>query len=196
MAESLRPKGTPRADEGRRKGFDDCFSAHYAEVLAYCLRRVELRGQAEDAAAETFVIAWRRFESLPHDPVPWLYGVARRVIANQARGDRRRSRLVVRAAGEPSLGARDPADVVSERDAVLTAIGKLAERDREVLRLAAWEGLDARRAASALGCTRGAFAVRLHRARRRLARELAVSDDAPDERNATSLETTAGEGAG
>jgi RNA polymerase sigma-70 factor, ECF subfamily len=156
--------------------FDACFRAHYAEVLAYALRRVGERSAAEDVAAQTFAVAWRRLDALPADPLLWLLGVARRVIQNEARSARRRSRLLARIIGQHRAAvAADPADSVPERSAILAALGRLGEGDREVLRLAAWEGLDARRAAAALGCTRGAYALRLHRARRRLAKELAVS---------------------
>jgi RNA polymerase sigma-70 factor (ECF subfamily) len=163
--------------------FDACFRAHYAEVLAYALRRLRERGAAEDVAAQTFVVAWRRLDALPADPLPWLLGVARHVIQNEARSARRRSRLLSRITGQhrEMAAAADPADAVSERSAILAALGRLSEGDREVLRLAAWEGLDARRAAVALGCTRGAYALRLHRTRRRLAKELPPSGHIGDE---------------
>jgi RNA polymerase sigma-70 factor, ECF subfamily len=166
------PSGVPGRASAR---FDACFRAHYAEVLAYVLRRVGERPRAEDVAAETFAVAWRRLDALPAEPLPWLLGIARRLILDDARSMRRRSRLRARLAGvrRPGSGV-DPADSVSERSAILAALGRLSERDREVLRLAAWEGLDARRASATLGCSPGAYAVRLHRARRRLAKELAA----------------------
>lgn len=164
-----------RAREDVRAQFDDCFRAHYTEVLAYALRRVGERGAAEDVAAEVFAVAWRRRAVVPADPLPWLFGVARHVIQNEARSHRRRSRLLSRATGEPVAVAADHADSVPERLAIIDALGRLSERDREVLCLAAWDGLDARRAAAALGCSRGAYTLRLHRARRRLAKELTPS---------------------
>jgi RNA polymerase sigma-70 factor (ECF subfamily) len=140
------------------------------------LRRVGERPRAEDVAAETFAVAWRRLDALPAEPLPWLLGIARQLILNDARSLRRRSRLRARIAGASRPGGGvDVADSVSERSAILAALGRLSEREREVLRLAAWEGLDARRAAATLGCSPGAYAVRLHRARRRLATELAAS---------------------
>lgn len=65
--------------------FDACFRAHYPEVLAYAQRRVGERGMAEDVAAQTFAVAWRRLSVLPGDPLPWLFGVARQVIRNETR---------------------------------------------------------------------------------------------------------------
>jgi RNA polymerase sigma-70 factor (ECF subfamily) len=160
--------------------FELCFRAHHAEVLAYALRRLDDRARADDVAAETFAIAWRRRDALPADPIPWLIGIARNVIRNQHRSGRRRARLHARLIDEAATGrTRDPADALAERTAILTALEQLGEREREVLRLVAWEGLDGRRAAAALGCSRGAYAIRLHRARRRLAKALAVAGHDP-----------------
>src|SRR5438552_17931001 len=91
--------------------FDAYFSAHYADVLAYALRRLQERTAAEDVAAQTFAIAWRQRHTLPADPVPWLYGVARNVIRNEARAARRRPRLLARIVGQHEPGSSpDPAD--------------------------------------------------------------------------------------
>jgi RNA polymerase sigma-70 factor (ECF subfamily) len=144
-------------------------------VLAYALRR----GPAEEAAdvvAETFLTAWRRVDIIPEDPAPWLFGVARKVVANHRRSLRRREAVRSRVEGAASRGshlAPDPADQVEARIAVRSALRRLSERDREALMLVAWDGLDAVSAAAAMGYTPSAFAVRLHRARRRLDKELA-----------------------
>jgi RNA polymerase sigma-70 factor (ECF subfamily) len=163
-------------NSSERSRFDACFRAHYADVLAYALRRLRERTAAEDVAAQTFAIAWRRRHSLPADPVPWLYGVARNVIRNEARAARRRSRLLARIVGqhEPA-SAPDPADWLGEPSCLGAALARLSDVQREVLCLAAWEGLDAERAAAVLGFSRGAYTLRLHRARRRLGKELAAS---------------------
>jgi RNA polymerase sigma-70 factor, ECF subfamily len=162
-----------REDEER---FDDCFRAHYSDVLAYALRRLRDRSAAEDVAAQTFAVAWRRLDRMPSDALPWLFGVARLVIRNETRSARRRSRLLARVIGHGGTEVTpDHADSAAEHSAVLGAFDRLSEGQREVLRLAAWEGLDARRAGRALGCSPAAYTLRLHRARRRLAKELAAS---------------------
>ena len=61
------------------------------------------------------------------------------------------------------------------------ALASLRERDREALMLVAWDGLDHRTAATVMGCSTGSLTVRLHRARRRLARALADEECAPIE---------------
>ena len=79
----------------RRGAFEDLFAAHYWAVRAYVLRRAPA-ASAEDVIAETFLVAWRRLDSLGEDPLPWLFGVARHVMANQQRAERRRGALTDR----------------------------------------------------------------------------------------------------
>jgi RNA polymerase sigma-70 factor (ECF subfamily) len=167
-------------NDERRSSFRRLYEAHADRVLAYAMRRIPAH-EAADVVAERFLIAWRRLDILPEDPAPWLFGVARRVVANHRRSLRRREALrtkVEGSAGVESRFAPDPADQVEARMAVRSALRRLSERDREALMLVAWDGLDAAGAASAMGYTPSAFAVRLHRARRRLGHELAKEQDA------------------
>ena len=182
---------TPADPTGRQRAFDVLFEAHYADVLRYALRRLPDRAAAEDIAADTFVVAWRRLDAKPADQLPWLLGIARHVIHNARRSDRRRARLLARLSAQPDDPGQDPpAERSPEYRGVLEALGRLGERDQEVLRLSAWEGLDPSRAAAVLECSRGAFAVRLHRARGRLAKQMSAdrklspeirADRAPDQ---------------
>jgi RNA polymerase sigma factor (sigma-70 family) len=158
--------------------FGALFEAHRSAVLAYARRRVT-DDLAADVVAETFLVAWRRLDDVPDDALPWLYAVARKVVGNQRRAQRRSRALIDRLAADRAAptSARSPEQQLGAIDAVRTALSGLGERDREALRLVAWEGLDAERAAAAAGCSRAAFAVRLHRARRRLA--AAMDDRSP-----------------
>jgi RNA polymerase sigma factor (sigma-70 family) len=157
----------PTAD---RRRFEALFRAHHGAVLRFVLRRTDSAG-ADDAVAEVFAIAWRRLDAVPEDaPLPWLYAVAGKVLANQRRAAARAARKTRRAAAErPARPGRDPAEQLAERDLVLRAFSTLSEADREALRLVAWEGLPLADAARAAGIARPAFAKRVHRARRRLA---------------------------
>ena len=156
-------------DAARRARFERLYDAHYAAVLAYALRRSG-RTVAHDVAAETFLIAWRRLEVVPVDAAPWLYGVARRVLANERRAENRRVALAERIRAAPApLPVEDAA---GRAELLPAALARLPERDREALALVAWEGLTTAQAARAMGCAPTAMRVRLHRARRRLARAL------------------------
>jgi RNA polymerase sigma-70 factor (ECF subfamily) len=75
--------------------------------------------------------------------------------------------------------------VTSDRDAIIIALSALTEPQREVLRLAAWEGLNARDAAAVLDCTPSTFRVRLYRARTEFAKQLDAAGHLPSERAAT-----------
>jgi RNA polymerase sigma factor (sigma-70 family) len=158
----------------RRARFRAVYDVNYHRVLGYALRRTASREDAEDAVAETFLTAWRRLEEIPHgsDARPWLYGVARNALANQRRGERRRGRLSGRLHAQPASTAWNRADANDELASVAAAFAQLREEDRELLALAAWEELDPGEIATVLGCSRNAARIRLHRARRRLARRL------------------------
>jgi RNA polymerase sigma factor (sigma-70 family) len=161
----------------RRTRFEELFYRYRGEVRAYARRRAS-PAVAEDAVAETFLIAWRRLEAIGEDPLPWLFGVARRVIANQHRGEHRRRALLERLRGDRGVGSWLPAsaELSDELGAALLA---LSPREREALLLVAWEGLTPERAATAAGCSSATFRVRLHRARRHVARQLNADSAAP-----------------
>jgi RNA polymerase sigma-70 factor (ECF subfamily) len=125
------------------------------------------------------VIAWRRLDDVPDDALPWLLGCARHVLAHQRRRSRRDVALLDRLAAE---GVPDSA--VGGDRVLARALAQLSVQDRELLLLIAWEGLDPGQAARVLGCSHNALAVRLHRARKRLAAALsqADADDRPGPR--------------
>lgn len=155
--------------------FEADFRRFAGRVHAYALRRAGA-DVAQDVTAETFLIAWRRRDRAPDEPLPWLYGIARGVLANERRAANRRGALLGRIAAEPHPGAGAVLD-----HEVLEAVARLSARDSEVLLLTAWEGLSGGEAAQVLGCSASTLAVRLHRARRRLARALSETQPAPDQ---------------
>ena len=150
----------------------EIFSNHYEEVLAYCARRIG-RSEAEDAAADVFAIAVRRAEEIEWTTVrPWLYGIARGVLANRWRSAQRRQRLVTRMTFNLTT-SEPPTDVVvrrAEDDEALAALQQLRSGDQEVLMLAAWEEMSGPEIARALGISTSAAEQRLHRAKKRYAR--------------------------
>jgi len=169
-----------------RDRFEHCFRDHYAQLLAFAMRRVSGREIAEDVVADAFAVAWRRRDRIPNPALPWLYAIAAHVIANQYRSTRRRHSLDARLAHETGAVApeSDPAESLGRRDAFSAAFALLAEPEREVLRLVAWDGLDTSDAAQVFGCSPGAFRVRLHRARRKLAKQLEATEHLPRENRA------------
>jgi len=157
---------------GELAQFERSFAVHYADIARYCARRCADAHEAEDAATETFTVAWRRRADLPVSPGDrlWLFAIARRVLANQRRGYERRRRLLdrlhVRAAVVPDvselvLGAGPAAGDVR------AALERLSESHRELLLLSAWEGLSVGEIAEVLDVSSPVVSRRLHRARAR-----------------------------
>src|ERR1700742_4925070 len=99
--------GRARQGQGLSRGragasLNRLYAEHGRDVLAYALRRAPTAEDAADAVAETFLVAWRAAADVPAGPEArlWLYGVARRALANQRRGEHRRARLAERLRGE------------------------------------------------------------------------------------------------
>lgn len=158
----------------RESRFRTLYEIHAGAVARYAARRVP-PDDVHDVIAETFLTAWRRLEDVPDDALPWLFGTARRHIANRHRSTRRR-----RALNDRLVETRDPTGSHAagiETSAIdgelVDAIRRLPAGEREAFMLVAWDGLDPKRAARAAGCSGPAFRVRLHRARSRLKRDLA-----------------------
>ena len=150
--------------------FSRLYREHGRAVLAYALRRVENREDAADVAAETFLIAWRRLGEVPigAEARLWLYGVARRVIANLHRTERRRTRLGHRLAESLRTGLSTHPTAGGDGGEILRAMADLSDGDRELLLLVSWEELSPGDAAKVLEISSLAARSRLHRARRRL----------------------------
>lgn len=160
-----------------RQRFEEVYDRYGGVVLAYAARRTTQPQDAADVMAETFAIAWRRIIDVPpgDEARPWLFGVARRVLANHHRSARRRRNLDGRLVAVLShRGAADPDAAPSEPD-IAAALAKLSDDDRELLTLIAWDGLDREAAAAAMGVSTALLRVRLHRARRRFAAHLGTA---------------------
>jgi RNA polymerase sigma-70 factor (ECF subfamily) len=166
----------PVTEDTRRERFEAVYRELYAPICGYVLRRVHEPEDAAEVIAETFATLWRRFDRCPSGDElrPWLFGVARRVIANQRRGERRRSALGERLASQAEPAAEAVHAVETPSD-LARAFASLSESDRELLSLVAWEGLTSEELAVALGTNRAAVRLRLHRARKRMREALPLT---------------------
>ncbi len=158
-------------DSDRRAAFEALFRDVYEPLQAYARRRTDLVS-ADDVVAETLLVLWRRFDEIPRDAtLAWSYGVARRCLANQRRGDHRRDALAERVVAERAIAPADVSDMVAEvaGDVQLTeALADLSVDDREIMRLWAWEELQPREIAVVLAISANAATIRVHRAKKRL----------------------------
>ncbi|MFC0624005.1 RNA polymerase sigma factor [Kribbella deserti] len=169
-----------RAVTDQELRFRELFAGNSRDLLGFALRRVCSPEDASDIVAETMLVAWRRIDEVPIDGTArlWLYGVARRVLANHRRGQARRDRLGERLRLQLVQVAPDPTDSIDSNTVVRAAMARLGESDRELLMLTGWEGLDPREVAIVLGVPARTVRTRLHRARTRLRKLLGDAFDA------------------
>lgn len=162
------------AVEERRRRFEEIYAANHAAITGYALRRTDNPDDAADVIAETFLTCWRRLGDVPDggNARLWLYSVARRVLANHHRGERRQTALAdrLRADLAAAYRARQYSGELAE---ITVAFRSLPAADQELLALDAWEGLTTGQIAAALGCSPNAVRIRRHRARRRFTTLLA-----------------------
>ena len=165
------PAATTRDDAW----FDALFRAHSTAVYRYLLRRGA--GQdAQDLAADVLATAWRRRDDVPEGAeLPWLYRTAAFVLANH----RRKGRPVPVAEVADEADDADPEHVAVADDEVRAVLAALSPRDRRILLLHAWEGLDGTALAEVLGISKGGADAALSRARARLREAWAARDEVP-----------------
>ncbi len=166
------------ADQAR---FEVFYRANVRPLLGYVLTKAS-RDNAHDVVASTFLVAWRRLDEVPEDALPWLIGVARRVLAEQWRAESRRKALRDRLADDAitrSASVDDVADSMVLRSSIRGALMRLRPEDREVVTLVAWQGFTTEQLANTLGCSKALASVRLHRARRRLAKFFGEQPEVP-----------------
>jgi RNA polymerase sigma factor (sigma-70 family) len=147
--------------------FTSIVREHSTALVRYFARRGP-RQDAEDLAADVFATAWRRRDDVPREAVlPWLYRTAGYTLANHRRKHIDLPVDEVPESGQPRIGA-DP-ELNALFDAELRgALACVGERDRQILLLHAWEGLDGAELAGVLGISRSGADAALSRARKRL----------------------------
>lgn len=165
----------PHQTTDREDRIAELYERYAPDIAAYARRRAA-PDEAADVVSETFLVAWRRSDDVPAEPhvLPWLYGVARRVLANQRRSTQRRGRLWQRLSSQ-FAEHEPPAAAVEDRDgfdAIGRALSELSDDDAEILRLVAWEAMSPTQIAAILDIEPNAARQRLHRARTRLRRAL------------------------
>jgi GDPmannose 4,6-dehydratase len=154
--------------DDRSDRFEALYSAHGQSVAAYVRRRV-VEHDVEDVIAQVFLIAWRRLAVIPPPPEDrlWLFGVARRVVADQRRSTVRRRRLSERLAEEASEPVGQVGSFELTQLRIDRAMQALRPGERQVLRLVHWDGASHAETAALFGCTANAAELRYRRARNR-----------------------------
>ncbi len=185
-------------DPIRIERFREIYTAHHEDLWRYCLRRISTPAEAEDVLGDVFTVAWRRLDDIPPNESarPWLFGVARHHLQNHWRQSSRHREVHLRLVSEAAIAAEESPDQDDDRSAhVLDALGRLSEADAEVLRLVVWEELPHSEIAKVMDCSENAVAIRVHRARRRLAEHLsaALTADTPPASTHAPIQRTEGD---
>lgn len=165
------------SSEGERRDRFEAVVAELYDPLQRYIRRRAAADEAGDVLSDVLLTVWRRLEDVPEGAaLPWSYGVARRALSNHRRAASRHLRLVERLETErPPARDDDPAGQLEDSE-LAAALAALPVADQEVLRLWAWEQLEPREIAMALGSTANAVSLRLSRARKKLADAMARQD--------------------
>jgi RNA polymerase sigma-70 factor (ECF subfamily) len=155
------------------------YERNYAPITAYVRRRVRgADGSDADIVAEVFVVAWRRFLDVPEvsQELPWLYGVARNLVANHFRSIQRSAALNDRLLIEESVGADSSTGSSDLEIRVRRAVEQLSDLDREIFRLIHWERFSHEEVGRSVGITAKAVERRVARARTKVRDYLASLD--------------------
>lgn len=164
--------------ESKEVQFSRLYRLTFPRVLSYVLRRTVSREDAADVVAEIYETTWRKFDEVPTDgaAILWLYVTARFILTNHRRRITRRSALVSEVISQSGLMSPQIEPLDEEVVVMSACLRSLSADDREILMLSGWEGLTASEIGSVLKCSATAARIRLHRARRRLAGEMADGD--------------------
>ena len=174
----------------RAARFERLYATMFPQIAGYVRRRCD-GAEADDVLAQVFTVAWRRLDGISQPPQDrlWLFGVARKALADAERSARRRHRLGLRLAMQARVTGQPGPSTDPAVECLLAALAILRPVDREALQLVLWDGLSHAEAATVLGCTANAFEIRYRRARAAVrdqlarraatARELPVRNSAP-----------------
>jgi len=161
------------------------FDCHFDDIYAYLRRRVDA-DSAQELAAETFVLAYRRrtaFDPALGKPLPWLYGIAANLMRGKRRSERRELRALARSGHDPLTAHSEEPDarLDAERDAARLAasLAALPQKHREVLYLYAWAELGYEEIAAALQVPVGTVRSRLARCREKLQAVIETEEPLP-----------------
>ena len=162
--------------------FATLFESHRVLVVQFVSRRLTDDDDIRDVVSEVFATAWEQRESLPYPPKPFLLMIARKLC--QRHNDQKTfhgpNAVAHPHSVDPTVEAveNQAIDASIVADAARNVLNMLSDADAEILKLAAWDGLDPSEIAVVYGITSTAARVRLHRAKSRA--EKILSERFPD----------------
>jgi RNA polymerase sigma-70 factor (ECF subfamily) len=178
-----------RCQAGDSAAFGNLYARYYERLLRFCLRRMNDRHEAEDAAQEAFARAWKALPRFAGERrfYPWLTVIAGNICTDMLRG---RSRST--PTDDLELTAQHPVGVAAEEtseelvlaavdgELVHRALDRLSTRHRHVLAMREGSGWTYQQIADHEGVEIGTIETLLWRARQALKREFAVVSDSKE----------------
>jgi RNA polymerase sigma-70 factor (ECF subfamily) len=178
-----------RCQAGDSAAFGNLYARYYERLLRFCLRRLNYRHEAEDAAQEAFARAWKALPRFAGERrfYPWLTVIAGNICTDMLR---RRSRST--PTDDMELTAQQPVGVVGsdtseelvlaavDGELVNRALGRLSTRHRHVLAMREGSGWTYQQIADHEGVEIGTIETLLWRARQALKREFAVVSESKE----------------
>ena len=178
-----------RCQAGDSAAFGNLYARYYERLLRFCLRRLNDRHEAEDAAQEAFARAWKALPRFAGERrfYPWLTVIAGNICTDMLR---RRSRST--PTDDLELTAQQPVGVASadtseelvlaavDGELVNRALNRLSTRHRHVLAMREGSGWTYQQIADHEGVEIGTIETLLWRARQALKREFAVVSESKE----------------
>jgi RNA polymerase sigma-70 factor (ECF subfamily) len=183
------PPGDPRANDAsdaaliaRWQGGDERAASLLVERHADAVQRyvasLGLREGSQEVVQDTFVRAFGSLDAFRGESSlrTWLFTIARRLVADTRRAERRRRPVVpvLESDAATEYDALDQLIAGESRQRMQDAIGRLSPTQREVFVLRVSEGLSYKEIATVVGTTEGAARVHYHNALRQVKESLYV----------------------
>ena len=168
-----------RFQRGENSAFEDLVRRHMRDAVGFCLRLTGDRSSAEELSQDGFVLAYRHLRDFRGESSfrTWVYRILvnlnRDRLRRRSREDRRMEKLRQDAADAPPPEGPDAGSRAVELETLIRArVAELPDRQREVLVLHVYQGLDYRAIAAALDCSYDDVKMNLSLARKRLREDL------------------------
>ena len=153
--------------------FDQLYRANRDDVFAYVCGLLRDRSAAEDVTAAAFERAYRKrrsFDAKRGSGRAWIFGIARNAALDELRRRKRIAELAADPEDAETASPHESAEVAVRRAALRQAMGTLDPRERELIGLKFFAGLDNGEIAAVVGVSESNAGTKLHRAITKLRR--------------------------
>lgn len=173
-----------QSQDGSLEAFEELMIRHESRLFHFLCQKMRSREDAEDVAQKTFITAWQRIHQYRTKAAfaTWLYTIARNFAISHFRKHGKVTECELESAGEELVQSQTPADELlrDEQHATLWRVARatLKEDAFDALWLRYQDHLSIAEISQTLNRPETTVKVKLHRARKALARALEAEDEA------------------